>query len=99
MMRSMSIAKKLDLESLHHKIGGKLYRGRPEKLLPQMSKDRNVQLFRRGTIQVLGHLTQHEVEETQRELLQHLEITSSNLLVISQCSIEEESMSPKDSTE
>ena len=43
-----------DLEGDHHKFAGKLRRGRPEVLLLRMSNGRNVQLFRRGTIQILS---------------------------------------------
>ena len=83
MMRSMHIADTLNLESLHRELGGKLYRGRPEMLLIRMSNGRNIQLFRRGTVQILGHLSQHEAEDMRRELLQRLQITTASPLVIS----------------
>jgi len=78
MMRSMHATDNLNLESLHHKLGGKLYRGRPEMLLLRMSNGRNVQLFRRGTVQILGHLTQHEAESMRSELLHRLQIITTN---------------------
>ena len=83
MMRSMHATDNLNLESLHHKLGGKLYRGRPEMLLLRMSNGRNVQLFRRGTVQILGYLTQHEAESMRSELLHRLQIITTNPLVIS----------------
>ena len=83
MMRSMRIDNKLNLESLHQKLGGKLYRGRPEMLLLRMSNGRNVQLFRRGTVQILGHVSQHVAEGMRHELLRRLQITTAGPLVIS----------------
>lgn len=82
-MRSMCAHDGLDLEGLHRRLGGKLYRGRPEMLLLRMSNNRNVQLFRRGTIQILGPLRQDEAENMRRELLQCLQTTAVTPLVIS----------------
>ncbi|MEL7181541.1 MAG: hypothetical protein AAFN63_17225, partial [Pseudomonadota bacterium] len=83
MMRLMHIDDKLNLETLHYRLGGKLYRGRPEMLLLPMSNGRNVQLFRGGTVQILGKLTQYEAESMRRELLHQLRINTTNPLVIS----------------
>ena len=81
MMRSMKVNHKLNLEDLHRNFGGKLYRGRPEMLLLRMNNNRNVQLFRRGTIQILGQLTNQEAEDMRHELLQRLQITTATPLV------------------
>ena len=82
-MRSMRAPNILDLEGLHRKLGGKLFRGRPEMLLLRMSNGRNVQLFRRGTIQILGSLTQNEAEGMRSELLHRLQMPNLSPLVIS----------------
>ena len=93
MMRSMRVADKLNLEALHAALGGKLYRGRPEMLLLRMSNGRNVQLFRRGTVQILGKLSQSETEGMRREILQRLQIKTciplaiSNLVISAQLKI------------
>ena len=83
MMRSMCVTDKLNLEALHTTLGGRLYRGRPEMLLLPMSNGRNMQLFRRGTVQILGKVSQHEAEVMRRELLQRLQISTTTPLVIS----------------
>ena len=79
----MHVADNLNLEAIHLALGGKLYRGRPEMLLLRMSNGRNVQLFRRGTVQILGKLSQDEAESMRRELLQRLQINTMTPLVIS----------------
>ena len=73
----------LDLEDLHRTLGGKLYSGRPEMLLLCLKNGRNVQLFRRGTVQILGRLTHDEAEEMRLDLLHRLQIVTSIPLVIS----------------
>lgn len=82
-MRLMYVPEGLDLEDLHRRLGGKLYRGRPEMLLLRLNNNRNVQLFRRGTIQILGPLRQTEAEDMRREILQYLQTTVASPLVIS----------------
>ena len=81
-MRVMRVDTVLDLEQLHQQFGGKLFRGRPEMLLLRMSNGRNVQLFRRGTIQILGRLQQREAEKMRREVLQCLQLRTAPPLVI-----------------
>ena len=81
-MRVMRLAIALDLEKLHQQFGGKLYRGRPEMLILRMSNGRNVQLFRGGTIQILGRLSQQQAEAMRREVLHRLQLRSSTPLVI-----------------
>ena len=44
--------------------------------LLRLSNGRNVQLFRRGTVQILGKLSQYEAEAMCRELLLHLQINT-----------------------
>ena len=83
MMRTMSVGGELDLDALHDTHGGKLYRGRPHMLLLTMSNGRNVQLFRRGTVQILGHVSEREAQDMRRELLHRLQINTTNPLVIS----------------
>jgi len=79
----MRLTKTFNLEDLHRTLGGKLYRGRPEMLLLRMSNGRSIQLFRRGTVQILGRLSQDVVEKMRHELLQRLQIVTSIPLVIS----------------
>ena len=81
-MRVMRVNMALDLEKLHHQFGGKLFRGRPEMLLLRMSNGRNVQLFRRGTIQILGRLHRQEADTMRREVLQRLQLRTASPLVI-----------------
>ena len=45
-------------------------------LLLRMSSDRNVQLFRCGTVQIIGKLSQHDAEAMCHELLLHLQINT-----------------------
>ena len=81
-MRTMHVGAEFDLEALHNKLGGKFYRGRPQMLLIPMSNGRNVQLFRHGTAQILGRLTEDEAQGMRREFLQRLQITTASPLVI-----------------
>lgn len=83
MMRTMKVEWPLDLEELHRKHGGKLFHGRPEMLLLRLSNGRNVQIFRRGTIQILGAIPQKEAERMRREILQRLCLSMRAPLVIS----------------
>ena len=45
-------------------------------LLLCMSSDRNVQLLRCGTVQIIGKLSQHDAEAMCHELLLHLQINT-----------------------
>ena len=83
MMRTMRLKRKLNLEDLHATHGGKLYPGRPEMLLLPMSNGRRVQLFRGGTIQILGAIPQNDAEKMRREILQRLCLSMETPLVIS----------------
>ena len=70
-MRVMTGSTTIDLEGLHHlyKDSSRLYRGRPEMLLLRMSNNRNVQLFRKGKIQILGALSEETTEQMTIECL------------------------------
>ena len=70
-MRVMTGSTTIDLEGLHHlyKDSSRLYRGRPEMLLLRMSNKRNVQLFRKGKIQILGPLSEETTEQMMIECL------------------------------
>ena len=81
-MRTMHVGDEFDLEALHSELGGKLNHGRPQMLLLPMSNGRNVQLFRRGTAQLLGRLTEDEAQGMRRKFLQRLQITTASPLVI-----------------
>ena len=81
-MRVMHVPTELDLEKLYQQFGGKLFRGRPEMLLMRMSNGRNIQLFRRGTIQILGRLRRQQAEVMRCEVLRRLQISTTAPLVI-----------------
>ena len=89
MMRTMKASSRIDLEGLHRECGGKLHRGRPEMLVLPTSVGRNVQLFRNGTIQILGPIPQSEAEAMCRELKTrtHLQVSpmkTSNIVMSAQ---------------
>ena len=67
MMRVMRTAR-IDLEAVHRLHGGTLYRGRPEMLVLRLSNGRNIQLFRKGTLQILGRLDDNEAEAMRQEM-------------------------------
>ncbi len=57
-MRQMKVDREMHLENLDATLNDtKLYRGRPEMLLMKMSNGRNLQIFRSGTIQILGAIS------------------------------------------
>lgn len=62
----------LDLSKLHLTLGGKLYPGRPQMLVVTLSNGRNIQIFRRGCIQILGRIADGEAEEMRLELIHRL---------------------------
>ena len=71
-MRVGKLNMSIPLEECHRNIPSKLYTGRPEMLLILMSNGRNVQLFRQGTIQILGAISDQEAHEMLSECLQLL---------------------------
>ena len=71
-MRVGRLDMSIPLEECNRNIPSKLYTGRPEMLLILMSNGRNVQLFRKGTIQILGAITDQEAHDMLSECLQLL---------------------------
>ena len=68
----------LNLDVLHRILGGKLYPGRPQMLMIRMGNDRNLQLFRGGTTQILGRVSLREAQAMRRELVYHLPKTNED---------------------
>lgn len=89
MMRTMKATSRIDLEGVHREQGGKLLKGRPEMLILPTSEGRNIQMFRNGTIQILGAIPQTQADAMCRELIQrtHLQVspmTISNVVMSAQ---------------
>ena len=90
MMRTMKASTPINLEEVHGELGGKLHRGRPEMLvLPSVVVGRNIQLFRNGTIQILGAIPQKSANAMCQDLMSrsHLQISPmkvSNLVMSAQ---------------
>ena len=84
MMRTVRARPKvrLDLEGLHRALGGRLYQGRPEMLLVPMTNGRRIQIFRGGSVQILGRLPHAEAEAMRDELMRRLRGLSTPLLRI-----------------
>ena len=80
-MRMLRVNSPLNLEDLQKTHGGKLYPGRPEMLLLRLSNGRNVQLFRRGTIQILGSINEQDAERMRLEILHRLCLSTKTPLV------------------
>ena len=69
-MRELRIERPIDLEALHRLLPhSKLYRGRPQMLIVKMTCGRNLQLFPRGCIQILGPLSHSEALSMAYEIL------------------------------
>ena len=93
LMRSMSVEGGIVLEDMHrmYPSNTKLYSGRPEMLVMRMMNGRNMQMFRRGKVQILGRITDGEAENMRLELITKLRtlnvtrpvtaMTISNLVV------------------
>ncbi len=81
MMRTMKTTGPIDLEGLHHTCGGKLHRGRPEMLVLPTSVGRNIQLFRNGTIQILGAVAEDAVAIMCRELIHRTHLPLSPMKI------------------
>ena len=62
----------IDLEGVHRQHGGTLHRGRPEMLVLRLSNGRNIQLFRKGTLQILGRLSNSEAEVMRQDMIRLL---------------------------
>ena len=75
LMREMQVDQKVPLEDVYHlyEEETKFYRGRPEMLLMRMKTNgRNLQIFRGGKVQILGHISDEEAEEMRREFITRL---------------------------
>ena len=57
-MYTMKCRDTMDLHHLHRLLGGTLHTGRPEMLVFPTSVGRNMQVFRNGTIQILGGVSE-----------------------------------------
>lgn len=70
----MKVNQSVDLEEVFHTFPdeSKMYRGRPEMLLMKMDNGRNVQVFRNGTVQILGRITDDEAERMRQQLVKRL---------------------------
>lgn len=75
LMREMKIDREIILEDVYemYENGSKFYRGRPEMIVMKMeSNGRNLQIFRRGKVQILGPLSEEEAEDMRQEFTQKL---------------------------
>ena len=75
LMREMRVDRKVPLEDVYHlyEEETKFYRGRPEMLVMRMKTNgRNLQIFRGGKVQILGHVSDEEAEEMRREFVTRL---------------------------
>ena len=85
-MYTMKCGEKLDLQHLHRLLGGTLHTGRPEMLVFPTSVGRNMQVFRNGTIQILGGVADDIADVMCREFERrtHMKLpprTISNLVM------------------
>ena len=85
-MRTMNCGRMINLKRLHQDLGGTLHTGRPQMLVFPTSVGRNMQVFRNGTVQILGNVTDdvalimcHEFEEKTHKRLSPM--TTSNLVM------------------
>ena len=79
-MRQMRVNSPLNLDDIHKQHADtKLYRGRPEMLLMKMNNGRNVQLFRKGTIQIFGAISHSDALSMRSELLTKLKMENSQM--------------------
>ena len=74
MMRNMTVDGGIVLEDVHHFYPNttKLYRGRPEMLIMKMKNGRNLQMFRKGKAQILGHVSEGDAENMRHEFIAKL---------------------------
>ena len=68
-MRTMKASPGINLDIVYAREGGKLHRGRPEMLVLPLSNGKNVQLFRGGTIQILGCISDDIAERMRAEVV------------------------------
>ena len=68
-MRTMKLQTVIDLEDLHNTFPQSKYlRGRPQMVLIQLSNKRNIQVFRNGTIQLLGAISNSDAQSIKCEI-------------------------------
>lgn len=74
MMRDMTVNCSIPLEKVHctYPTETKLYRGRPEMTVMMMSNGRNMQMFRGGKVQILGPVSDADVENMRHEFITKL---------------------------
>ena len=85
-MRTMKCCDTMNLKRLHQLLGGTLHTGRPEMLVFPTSVGRNMQVFRNGTIQILGGVPDDVANTMCREFEHRTELklppmTISNLVL------------------
>ena len=72
-MRTTKLQNSINLEDLHDSLPQSKYlRGRPQMLLIRLSNKRNIQVFRNGTIQLLGAISNSDAQLMKCELEESL---------------------------
>jgi len=74
LMRNMTVNGGIVLEDINRTFPNitKLYRGRPEMVLMKMTNGRNLQMFRKGKVQILGRVSDEEAENMRLEFIAKL---------------------------
>lgn len=73
MMRTTTLGESINLEGLHDAFPKSKYlRGRPQMVLIRLSSGRNIQVFRSGTIQLLGAISNSDAQSMKCELEKRL---------------------------
>ena len=68
-MRTTKLQNPINLEDLHNSFPqSKFLRGRPQMVLIRLSNGRNIQVFRNGTIQLLGAISNFDAQSMKCEL-------------------------------
>ena len=85
-MRTMKCRDTMNLKRLHQLLGGTLHLGRPEMLVFPTGVGCNMQVFRNGTIQILGGVPDDIANAMCREFERRTELklppmTISNLVM------------------
>ena len=70
----MKVDQPISLEEVHRVYQDitKFHRGRPEMIVMKMTNGRNIQLFRGGTVQLLGRVFDVEAERMRAEFIEKL---------------------------
>lgn len=71
----MDGSERINLEELHqsYKESSRLLRGRPEMVLLRLNNGKNVQIFRKGTVQILGPMSEDILMMMRVECLEKLQ--------------------------